>query len=112
MKFKTTKKNMRQNYHTIITIGYCDAQYLLQYENPIAYSTRAEGWACDYYDIDNVLITTGYAPLSEKNSKRDYDIMKKYDNEAMKIVHSNIDWKTQKEKIRLLLNDFINEVKL
>ena len=66
-KIKATKKAMKESYNTIITIGYCNAQYLLQYENEIAYSARSEGWACDYYDINNVLISTGYAPLESKN---------------------------------------------
>ena len=38
MKFKTTKKAMRENYTKIIKIGYGDAQYLLKFENEIAYS--------------------------------------------------------------------------
>jgi len=111
MKFKATKKQMKDNYNTIISIGYCDAQYLLRYENEIAYSTRSEGWACDYYDVDGVLISTGYAPLTEKNTKRDYKIIRKYDEMAQNIVYNNnIGYEEQEKQIKQLLKEFINEV--
>jgi hypothetical protein len=113
MKFKATKKQMKDNYNTIISIGYCDAQYLLRYENEIAYSTRSEGWACDYYDVDGVLISTGYAPLAEKNTKRDYNTIRKYDEQAQNIVYNNnIGYEEQETQIKALLRDFINEVTL
>lgn len=69
IKYKTTKKAMKESYKTIIKIGYCDAQYLLKFENIIAYSTRVEGWSCDYYDIEGILISTGYAPIENKKCK-------------------------------------------
>jgi hypothetical protein len=110
MKFKTTKKAMKKSYDAIIGIGYCNAQYLLQYENEIAYSTRAEGWACDYYEVKNVLISTGYAPLESKNAKCNYDTVKKYEDLARENVLSNISYEEKKEKNKILLNQFINEV--
>ena len=78
MKFKTTKKEMKENYDQILGIGYCNAQHLLKFENPIAYSTRSEGWACDYYDIDGILISTGYAPMDSRNVKKDYNTIISY----------------------------------
>lgn len=111
MKIKATRKSMKESYNTIICIGYCEAQYLLQYENEIAYSTRAEGWACDYYDINGVLISTGYAPLTEKNSKRDYATTRKYEEQAQKIVcDSSIPYDEKPVKVRALLNEYITEV--
>lgn len=111
MKFKTTKKAMQNNYNKIVSIGYCNAQYLLQYENAIAYSTRAEGWACDYYDVNGVLISTGYAPLSSKNTNSNYDMVHNYDNRARAIVYNNdLDYETRKEQVSTLLAEFIKEV--
>ena len=110
MKYKTSKKAMKENYNKIIKIGYCEGQYLLQYENPIAYSTRAEGWACDFYDIDNVLISTGYAPIDNKNANTNYNTIREYDNQAREIVYSNDNWEDKKIKVRELLKDFISEV--
>ena len=111
MKFKTTKKNIRDNYNRIIKIGYCNAQYLLKYENEIAYSTRTEGWACDYYDIDGVLISTGYAPLEAKNTHSTYDIVRRYDDQACKIACDySLDYETQKAQVTALLIQYIQEV--
>lgn len=82
MKLKTTKKEIKEGFYRIISIGYCDAQYLLSEEKPFAYSAGVYGWACDYYDIDGICISTGYSPLSEKNMKYDYKLVKEYEEKA------------------------------
>jgi len=109
MKFKTTKKAIKQNYSTILSIGYCHAQYLLQFESPIAYSTNSYGHACDYYEIDNICISTGYAPIG-KNV--DYSILKKYEDEARKIIcdYSSASYDVKKQAVQRLLLQFIKEV--
>lgn len=108
MKFKTTKKAMRDSNQTIISIGYCDAQYLLRHENPVAYSAGVNGWACDYYLIDNVCISTGYNPIGKFV---DYDTIKSYESKAAETVHNNnISYEDQKNQVTALLNQFINEV--
>lgn len=115
MKFKATKKSMREDYNRIISIGYCGAQHLLNYESPIAYSAGVYGWACDYYDIDGVLISTGYSPLAAKNMKRDYSIARRYDKEAEKIIHdhdSGLTWEEKRTKVRGLLAAFVEEMKI
>jgi hypothetical protein len=107
-KLKTTKKAMSNEYNKIIKIGYCDAQYLLKFENEFAYSTRAEGWACDYYDIGGVLISTGYAPLADKNAKHDYETTKKYEDKAREIVCDyKIPYDEQEKQVKTLLDEFI-----
>ena len=111
MKFKATKKEMKQNYTKIIGIGYCNAQFLLHYKNSIAYSTRAEGWACDYYDIDGVLISTGYSYLDNKNTYADYEIIKEYNNKAEKIRYSNQNCDMKKTQVTALLKEFIKNAK-
>ena len=102
MKLRATKKEMKEGYYKIISIGYCDAQYLLNYENPIAYSSGVDGWACDYYDINGVLISTGYSPLSSKNTLDDYKLIREYDQKA-----SEMD---TKEERTALLHEFISKV--
>ena len=108
MKIKTTKKAMK-DFNKIIGIGYCNAQYLLKYEEPFAYSTRAEGWACDYYKINGVLISTGYAPLDNRNAKTDYKITRKFDDEARNIVYNyDLSYDEQKEQVTKLLHEFVS----
>ena len=83
MKFKTTQKAIREGYNTIICVGYCNLQTVLAYENPIAYTSRREGWAADIYDMGgNVAIVTGYAPFG--NVRPGYDICRKYEKQAEK----------------------------
>ena len=110
-KYKTTKKAMKESYDKIIKVGYCNLQYLLRFQEPFAYSAHSEGWACDYYDIDGVLISTGYSPIESKRTKCTYDICKKYDNAAEKIIYNySLSQEEQKEKLDNLIKDFIKEV--
>ena len=102
MKLKATKKQIRGGYYKIVSIGYCDAQYLLNYESPFAYSAGNCGWACDYYDINGVLISTGYTPIKSKNVIDDYNLVREYDTKAREM--------TSKDEITHLLHEFINKV--
>ena len=109
MKFKTTQKAIREGYHTIICIGYCNLQTVLSYENPIAYTSRREGWAADIYDMgDGIAIVTGYAPFG--NILPSHEICYKYESMAKK-VRSNYDilYVQMVEELDALISEFINE---
>ena len=109
MKFKTTQKKIKENYAAIISIGYCDAYYLLYFNNPIAFTSGIYGWNADIYDINNIAIVTGYRPFG--NIFVDYDIIKKYNTEAKKIISdSAISYEDKKELVNNLLLDFKTEV--
>lgn len=101
-KIKTTKKEMRSNYR-ILGVGYCEMQSILAYSAPVAYSAGYLGWHCDYYDIDGVIISTGYSPLTSKNMKTDYNIIREYEEKARKL-HS-------REEINALLSELLNKLK-
>ena len=110
--YRTTKKAMNEDYTHIIGTGYCDLQYLLRFEEPVAYSTRAEGWACDYYDIDGVLISTGYSPIRSKRTKSCYQVNHEYDEKARIIFNNyNLTYEERKEQIEALLHEYIKAVK-
>lgn len=108
MKIKTTKKSIKESYAKVYSIGYCNLAWLLKYEYPFAYSTRVEGWACDYYKVGNVIISTGYSPIGSKVS---YGLQTKYNDMARIIV---CDWdKTHEQKkdlVENLINDFMKEL--
>jgi hypothetical protein len=106
MKIKTTKRAIKENYNLIISIGYCNLQSLLKYFQPFAYSTRTEGWACDYYNVEGVIISTGYSPIG---ISVDYELVNKYEKEGMKLRYSNSTWAEKKERAMELLNEFIKE---
>jgi len=109
MKYLTTKKALKANYYNIISVGYCDLQHLLQYENPISYcASRYYGWRCDNYEVDGVLISTGYSPIDGKGVKEDYKITKEFDNKALKIRNNNtISTVEMLERLKELLKEYV-----
>lgn len=110
MKDKKTKREMKASYGRIIGINCQKAQHLLAYEEPIAYSERAEGWACDYYDVDGVLISTGSAPLDSKRAKYDNELVRKYDKAADKVACDySLQDEEKKKQVHALLKGFIEE---
>ena len=111
IKLKATKKEMREGYYHILSVGYCSMQSLLNEQRPFAYSTRAKDWACDYYEIEGVLISTGYAPLSCKNMKKDYEIIMEYENKALKIDELFLPYNERKEKKAVLLKELVENFK-
>lgn len=108
-KIKTTKKQLKNAYNNIISIGYCNAYYLLAGLEPHYYCSRIEGWACDNYHYNNnVLISTGYSPISGIYPK--YEITKKYNDKAREIYNSyEMDYNKRIKKINALLDKFIVE---
>ena len=104
MKFKTTKKAVRAGYAHIIGTGYCSLQNLLYFRDPVAYSTRAEGWACDYYDFGSTVISTGYAPLATRNAMVSYERVRWYDDQAKAIIAQyDTPYEQRKEQVEALL---------
>ena len=112
MKYKVTKKQVNADYDQILKVGYCDLQYLLRFSEPVAYSTRSEGWACDYYEVYGLLMSTGYAPIASKNVNCDYNLIRSYNEKAREIYHKySFKYEEQKEEIDKLLKEFIRKVK-
>lgn len=111
-KYRATKKSMNEDYAYILGTGYCDLQYLLKFQEPFAYSTRAEGWACDYYEVEGVLISTGYAPMKSKRVKSCYELEHEYDDIAREIYNdSALSWEEKEKRINKLLHEFIERVR-
>lgn len=110
-KVKVSMKDMRDNYY-VIGIPYCKAQFLLSYQNPVAYSSGVYGWNCDYYDIDNVVISTGYRYINNKRTDYDYDLLTEYDNQARKISSNyDIPYDDRIKQVNALLSEFIELAK-
>ena len=109
MKFKATRKEINEGYEHVIQAGYCDLQFLLNCKKPVAYTTSSAGWAADVYDFGNTAIVTGYQPFG--NIKPDYEVIKRYDDQAKEIVEDNAFGPNYKKDLlnRLVLK-FIAEV--
>ena len=109
MKLKATKKQIRENSGLILSIGYCGLQTLLICKQPFAYSCGTYGWSCDYYDINGVIISTGYAPIGVPVK---YDIVKKYESMAEKIrSNDNMPYEQRVSGLDKLIHYFIMEAK-
>lgn len=115
MKFKTTQKEIRANYNKIICVSYCALQNLLNYETPVAYTVRREGWAADIYDMGGgIAIVTGYSPFG--NIRPTYEQVKAVEEQAEKvrfISNSLSNWngtRDEKAELRKLQAAFIKEV--
>ena len=110
MKYHTTQKAIKNGYDTIISVNYCRLQTLLSCAEPIAYTTRREGWGADIYDIDgNIAIVTGYAPFG--NVKPDYETLTAYEKRAEAIRYNyTLQWDDMRDQLRDLLREFIQEV--
>lgn len=108
MKYKTTKKAIREMGDPVYCVGYANLQNLFRFVDPFAYSTRAEGWACDYYSVGNVIISTGYSPIGRKT---DYKLCREYDQKALVIWSNyNLTFEQQQEKVEALIEEFVKKL--
>lgn len=108
MKIETTKKAIRNGSRTLLSIGYCEAQNLLYYKNPFAYSHGVDGWSCDYYHVGNVIVSTGYSPIGQHIH---YDIVRDLEKQAEAIVNDySLPYDVKVEKIDALLELLITSI--
>lgn len=110
-KVKTTAKAIKNAYFNIITVGYCDLQYLLAYFQPAYYTAGVYGWNCDVYIIDsNTVIATGYRPVS--GNMHSHEITKKYNELAKAEIYGSwdVDYSTQKNRASKMLSNYVNEM--
>lgn len=55
--------------HRPIALGYCEAYRLLREKAvKIGYTSGVYGWNCDVYELEGVIITTGYRPIGKRSS--------------------------------------------
>ena len=104
-----TMKNIKKEYPKIIKVGYCELQNLLRFKNADFTTSGVYGWNADIYTVSiDTAICTGYRPLGNIELKR--DIIKKYDDKALKIYCNEKDYNIAIKKIDKLLQKFIEEV--
>ena len=106
MKYKTTAKAIREFSDNPVSIGYCDASYLLQYHSPNAYTSGVYGWNFDVYEVYGVTICTGYRGMVGRRAKN----VEEYESKARAISCDwSIPYETRKEKIEQLLKEFCEQ---
>lgn len=111
MKLKVTKKVIRDNFGDkyIIRLRYCTLCNTLNFIDPFAYSTRAEGWACDYYDLGNgYCISSGYDAIGKVTLSD--DTINEINLKTIDIgCSSKLTYKEKKEKALALLVSIIEK---
>lgn len=100
-KSKVTRKWIMSAFDKVISVPYCDLQYLLKTRSPSYYTSGIYGWSADIYIIDfDTCIVTGYRPFG--NIVPSYVINDIYNRAAAKI--------SDPRELAILLNTYIKEV--
>ena len=113
MKYRTTAKAIRNEYgkNLIISLGYCEAQNLLSYLEPSAYTAGVYGWNFDIYEVHGVAICTGYRGMPA-GLPYDRERLRALELEAKKIrADYRKPYKEAKEEVEKLLSQFIDETR-
>lgn len=86
MKFKVTKKEMKESNAVVIAVGYCQLQNALSSINAIAYNSGANGWCCDLYKInERYSIVTGYSCDRANTVRADFNLVRECEVKANEI---------------------------
>ena len=112
MKLQTTKSNVRNNFVTILTAGYCELSYLLKYCNAFAYSAGAYGWNCEFYQpsskFSGVCIATGYNTDRMGGKRVSYELVKEYEQKAIEVMNDYAQT-NKREALNTLIDEFIEK---
>ena len=106
-KVRTTAKFIRELPEPKVQVGYCDAYYLLKARAPFAYTCGVYGWNFDAYDLDGLILTTGYRNMIGTNVG---DVLRRYEEKAEKVCLNYPKYITYDE-MRYSLDDLIDEFK-
>lgn len=102
--YKVKKKNIKDEYKFIIKIPYCGLQYILDSLTPFAYSEDVLGHVCDYYSVNDAVISTGRSPIGILPSR---EIIDKYNSLGKEISYSTDSVETKTDKLNSLAEDFV-----
>lgn len=107
MTIQTTRKELVWNYgNSGLAVGYCDAYALLKYEDKRAFTAGVYGWNFDAYDIDGVLICTGYRGMIGKQPK----FLAKYEKKARAIVDNwDLKFDQKQKRVAKLLRAWVRD---
>lgn len=107
MKTRITRNDIK-TFETRLSIPYATLQSLLSYIEPIGYNAGVYGWNFDCYDIDGVLLMTGYRTIGRTI---DRSIINKYEKQADNLNSQDISYESKKKEALRLLKQFIDESK-
>jgi hypothetical protein len=110
MNMRVYKKHVRAAYPIVAYCCYCKLQYTLYFAPKIGHTESPEGWGCDVYEIaPDIALTTGYAPFG--NRRLPLALTERYEKKAQQILEENSCNYTAKEKLEVLLNELVAEIR-
>ena len=104
MKIKMTNKQVKERFPYIKMAGYCDLHFLLNNEEPIAYTCGVYGWNYDVYLVNGVAIATGYRNMPGERLEK----ISEYNEKARNILswENKQDYDKKRKSIDKLLKEF------
>ena len=109
MKVRVTRKEVLLHYNNIISVGYCDLQWLLKNREANCCTAGVYGWNADVYVIDNdTAIVTGYRPFG--NIRPICEIVKAFDGTARVCHDMEMSHYDRQCLLEQLITAFIKEV--
>ena len=105
MKIKTTRREL---YNRFARSYVVDMPHLFALANvqPFAYTCGVYGWNFDAYDVEGVLLCSGYRGMIGPR----LEIARKYEEKARKIDLLPIVWAEKQKKARRVWNAFKKEL--
>lgn len=111
---KITKEWIKENFDSILRIGYCQLDNVLENVNNLHFVGHTEsvyGWNADIYSFyhngKSIAIVTGYSSFGKKCN---YEIVEKYNNIGRLILPDIYDIEERQRIAELIVSDFIDEV--
>lgn len=111
MKFKTTRKEINNNYDKILKLGYCEASTLLRAAREVAYTSGVYGWNFDLFEAQNsngniVAICTGYRNMAGVEPSAP---VTEFEKRAAALISYNFkSWDAYIEALRLILVEWLD----
>ena len=111
MKVEKTKKSINKDHKQIYGTGFL--QYLLMGLKPDSYCASSNGWDCDNYLTNDIVISSGYRPIRTKGlTNLTLEKQQYYENKARTIMSLDKQpMEERKQKVNALLYQFIEELK-
>lgn len=106
MKYRTTQKEIKNNFGLVYAVGYCELQSLFNYANAESYTCGVYGWNADIYTYGGTAIVTGYRPFGKRLPREFY---KPFEEKAQEILYHE-SWDVKKEKLDALVIEFFRAV--
>ena len=118
MGLELKAKQVKENYE-VFSLGYCDAQHILERGKKTGYTAGVYGWNSDIFTFGNIAISTGYRPfhnVTDKQNEKGREVILKYEKKAEKAEKSfdaaknNYNFSKLYKKLETLYIEMFNEL--